>query len=88
MCCLQGEVFDYFVDPEQSAMVHWDTKLPDFIYTPDSFGSLFVTTCESMRLANVLGLLLQNRHHIMLVGSTGSPLNLHRKIIKSVSGPM
>lgn len=67
-------VFDYYVDDKTGAMVPWATKVPAFVYDPSDFANLFVPTVETTRLTYLLNLLVANRHHVMLVGSTGALL--------------
>jgi dynein heavy chain len=69
---MQGTVFDYYVDEQQCAMVHWSQRVPQFTYTPDNFSSLFVPTVETTRLTYLLDLLLPNKHHVMFVGNSGA----------------
>ena len=68
---MQGLVFDYFVDDKSGNMVLWATKVPVFTYVPGDFANLFVPTVETTRLTYLLNLLVSNKHHVMLVGSTG-----------------
>ena len=68
---MQGLVFDYLVDDKSGNMVAWATKVPAFTYVPGDFANLFVPTVETTRLTYLLNLLVSNRHHVMLVGSTG-----------------
>ena len=66
----QGLVYDYFVDEKSGGMVHWETLVPPFVYTPGS--ALFVPTVETTRMTYFLDSLVANKHHVMFVGSTGS----------------
>ena len=68
---LQGLVFDYFVDDKTGNMIAWAGKVPAFVYAPGDFANLFVPTVEATRLIYLLNLLVSNKHHVMLVGSTG-----------------
>lgn len=68
---MQGLVYDYYVDEKQCAMVSWENRVPEFVYTPNNFSSLFVPTVETTRISHLLDLLIPNKYHVMLVGSTG-----------------
>ena len=70
-------MFDYFVDDKTGNMIAWATKVPAFVYVPRDFANLFVPTVETTRLTYLLNLLVSNKHHVMLVGSTGllSPIS-------------
>lgn len=70
---MQGLVYDYYVDEKSGAMVHWETRVPPFVYTPGNFTSLFVPTVETTRLTYFLDSLIANKHHVMFIGSTGAP---------------
>jgi hypothetical protein len=63
-------VYDYFVDEKSGGMVHWETLVPPFVYTPGS--ALFVPTVETTRMTYFLDSLVANKHHVMFVGSTGA----------------
>ena len=67
----QGLVFDYYVHTESASMVPWENRVPKFTYLPENFGSLFVPTVETVRLAYLLDLLMANHHNVMFVGNTG-----------------
>ena len=72
--CAQGLVYDYYVDEKEGAMVHWEARVPSFVYAPGSFHSLFVPTVETTRLTYFLDSFVANRHNIMFVGGTGAAL--------------
>ena len=63
-------MYDYFVDEKSGTMVHWETRVPPFVYTPGSV-SEFVPTVETTRMTYFLDSLVANKHHVMFVGSTG-----------------
>ena len=67
----QGSVFDYYVDDETGNMVSWANRVPNFLYDPNNFASLFVPTIETTRLNYIMDLLSANKHHVMLVGGSG-----------------
>ena len=73
--CLQGVVFDYYVDDASCSMVPWDNKVPSFTYMPDSFASLFVPTVDTTRLTYFLDTLIAKKHYVMFVGNTGKALH-------------
>ena len=52
-------------------MVSWAKRVPNFLYDPDNFASLFVPTIETTRLSYIMDLLSANKHHVMLVGGSG-----------------
>lgn len=68
---MQGLVFDYYVDDKTGNMVAWATRVPAFAYIPGDIANHFVPTVETTRLTYLLNLLVSNKHHVMLVGSTG-----------------
>lgn len=70
--CLQGMVFDYYVDDASCSMVPWENKVPSFSYMPDSFSSLFVPTVDTTRLTYFLDTLIAKKHYVMFVGNTGT----------------
>ena len=69
--CVQGMVFDYYVDDATCSMVPWEGKVPSFSYMPDSFSSLFVPTVDTTRLTYFLDNLIAKKHYVMFVGNTG-----------------
>lgn len=69
--CVQGMVFDYYVDDATCSMVPWEGKVPSFSYMPDSFSSLFVPTVDTTRLTYFLDTLIAKKHYVMFVGNTG-----------------
>ena len=70
--CLQGMVFDYYVDDASCSMVPWENKVPSFSYMPDNFSSLFVPTVDTTRLTYFLDTLIAKKHYVMFVGNTGT----------------
>ncbi|KAF5834390.1 hypothetical protein DUNSADRAFT_8976 [Dunaliella salina] len=68
----KGLVYDYYVDEAQCLMVPWEDKVPKFQYIPGDFGSIFVPTVETTRLTYFLDSLINNKHHVMFVGNTGT----------------
>ena len=71
---MQGLVYDYYVDEKEGAMVHWEARVPSFVYAPGDFHSLFVPTVETTRLTYFLDSFIANRHNVMFVGGTGAGL--------------
>ena len=65
-------MYDYFVDEAQCMMVPWEDRVGSFIYSLDSFASLFVPTVETTRLTYLLDSLLDNHYYAMFVGNTGT----------------
>jgi len=68
----QGLVYDYYVDEATGALTPWENRVPKFTYTPGNFSNLFVPTVETTRISYFLDSLIANKHHVMLVGSTGA----------------
>lgn len=68
----QGLVYDYYVDEATGALTPWEDRVPKFTYTPGNFSNLFVPTVETTRISYFLDSLIANKHHVMLVGSTGA----------------
>ena len=64
-------MFDYYVDDTQVQMVHWDQRVPTFMYLPDTSAAIFVPTMETTRLTHFLDTLVARKHHVMFVGNTG-----------------
>mmetsp|Transcript_166710 Transcript_166710/g.405134 ORF Transcript_166710/g.405134 Transcript_166710/m.405134 type:complete len:2545 (+) Transcript_166710:2-7636(+) len=78
--------FDYYFDPratgedgEDGAWVHWKNKVPVFEPTPigpnpgeTAFSSISVETVDSVRMTNILDLMMRNKHPIMFVGTAGT----------------
>lgn len=52
-------------------MVHWEARVPPFIYQPNNFASNFVPTVETTRISYMLELLISRNNYVMLVGNTG-----------------
>ena len=82
---VQGSVFDYYVDETAGGWAPWSRRVPDFDYaaaaaraapsdgsSPLDLSALFVPTQDSVRLQFLLGLVMKNGHHAMLVGGSGT----------------
>lgn len=66
-------VFDYRVDEASASMVPWSTVLQPYKAVPGApFASLYVPTAETVGLQFLVDCLQANRHHVMLVGNTGT----------------
>lgn len=68
----KGLVYDYYVDEAQCLMVSWEDRVDKFQYIPGEFSSVFVNTVETTRLTYFLDSLVENKHHVMFVGNTGT----------------
>ena len=69
----EGLLFDFFVNEETMTFDNWVTKVEPYKHDPMAvFGNIYVSTPETLRVTNLLDLLMKNRHAVMLVGGAGT----------------
>ncbi|XP_050527559.1 dynein beta chain, ciliary isoform X2 [Daktulosphaira vitifoliae] len=67
-----GTVFDYFIDTETKEFLPWSDIIPKFELDPDMpLQNALVHTPESIRTRYFVDLLMDYKHPVMLVGSSG-----------------
>lgn len=68
-----GSIFNYFIDPETKNFVPWSDLITDFEFDADvPLQSILVPTSETSRLKYFLGILMEKKHPVMLIGGSGS----------------
>ena len=65
-------VFDYFYDLKKKAWIHWEDRVPQFVYTKEkAFFELMVETSTTYRHAWCLELLLEGSYPVFFTGESG-----------------
>ena len=70
----QGTIFDYFFDIQHlGRYVHWQDKVFPHTHVPNlPFRNIYVSTPEIAKVSHVLGLLVNQKLPVMLVGLSGT----------------
>ncbi|BFZ18669.1 hypothetical protein BsWGS_21707 [Bradybaena similaris] len=66
-------LYDYFYDGEQKKWIPWTKLVPKYVHNPDlRFYEILVPTVDTVRATWLLGLMVQIKRPVVLVGETGT----------------
>jgi len=69
----QGTIFDYFFEKHNCKFVHWQDKCVAHTHVPNiPFRNIYVASPETSKVAHILGLLIQQKVPMMLIGLAGT----------------
>jgi dynein heavy chain len=68
-----GDVWDYFYDIQRKELVHWSTRVPEYVPMGDTqFANIVVSTVDSVRLSYLTTSIVNRKQPVMFVGAAGS----------------
>lgn len=66
-------VYDYVLDSTKLKWIPWLDRLESkALDTDDEYSSIIVPTMDTLRYTHLLDVLVQHKHHCLLVGPTGT----------------